>query len=249
MIRAIIIDDEQHCIDRLTRLIEENTGPKILLMDVFMNIDEGLKGIKRLQPELVFLDVQIHDRTGFDLLQALPEINFEIIFTTAFEKFAVQAFKFSAVDYLLKPIDADDLQAALLKLDAKLAVGEKAKKFENLIHNVRNDRKRICVSTLNGYIYLFVDDIIRCESDVNYTNIFLRDHSKLLVSKTLKDFEDLLADHGFFRVHNSHLINTTLIKAFNKGKGGYVTLTDDSQIEVSVRRKDEFMKYLEERNI
>ena len=249
MIRAIIIDDEQHCIDRISRLIRENGENQVLLMDSFLSVDEGIKGIKRLQPELVFLDVQIHDKTGFDLLEALPEINFEIIFTTAFEKFAVQAFKFSAVDYLLKPVDQDDLEAALQKLDTKLAVGEKAKKFENLFHNVKHEKKRICVSTLNGYVYLSVEDIIRCESDINYTHIFLKDKSKLLVSKTLKDFEDLLADHGFFRVHNSHLINTTMIKAFNKGKGGYVTLDDNSQIEVSVRRKDEFLKYLDERNL
>jgi two-component system LytT family response regulator len=245
MIRAIIIDDEQHCIDRLTRLLDEHCKKEVLLMDSFSSYEDGIKGIARLQPELVFLDVQIKDKTGFALLKQIGEINFEVIFTTAYEKFAVQAFKFSATDFLLKPIVAEDLVTAIQKLNNKLSINEKAKKFETLFFNVTESAKRIAIPTVTGFTYLNTSDIIRCESDVNYTTIFLKDKSSLLVAKTLKEFEEMLSDFGFFRIHNSHLINTACIKSYNKGKGGFVTLTDNKQIEVSTRRKDEFLQYLE----
>lgn len=245
MIRAIIIDDEQHCIDRLKRLIDEHCKKEILLMDSFSTYDDGIKGIARLQPELVFLDVQIKDKTGFEMLKQIGEIYFEVVFTTAYEKFAVQAFKFSAIDFLLKPIVAEDLVTAILKLNIKLSINEKAKKFETLLFNITENVKRIAIPTITGFTYLNTTDIIRCESEVNYTTIFLKDKTSLMVAKTLKEFEELLTDFGFFRIHNSHLINTSFIKSYNKGKGGFVTLTDNKQIEVSTRRKVEFLQYLE----
>lgn len=245
MIRAIIIDDEQHCIDRLNRLLDQHCKNEILLMDSFSTYEDGIKGIARLQPELVFLDVQIKDNTGFELLKQIGEIYFDVIFTTAYEKFAVQAFKFSAIDFLLKPIVAEDLVNAIQKLNNKLTINEKAKKFETLLFNITESVKRIAIPTVTGFTYLNTIDIIRCESEVNYTTIFLKDKTSLMVAKTLKEFEELLTDFGFFRIHNSHLINTTFIKSYNKGKGGFVTLTDNKQIEVSTRRKVEFLQYLE----
>lgn len=244
MIRAIIIDDEQHCIDRLSRLLKEHAQEDVLLMDTLSSYEEGLNGIARLRPELVFLDVQLKDRTSFELLQELPVIDFEVIFTTAYEKFAMQAFRFSAADFLLKPVQADELSAALQKLNSRISLQEKARKFETLFVNLKEQGKRIAIPTVAGFTYVNTSDIIRCESDVNYTHIFLKDLTRLTVAKTLKEFEEMLSDFGFFRVHNSHLINTTCIKSYNKGKGGYVTLTDNKQIEVSTRRKDEFLKSL-----
>jgi len=247
MIKAIIIDDEQHCIDRLDGLLKQHFVQTINLAGSFQTIEEALTGIRNIQPDLVFLDVQINDKTGFDLLKQIGEINFEIIFTTAYEKYAVQAFRFSALDYLLKPVDPDDLKAAILKLKEVISKNDTAGKLDVLFHNLKNIQgisKRICVPVINGLVFLQVNDIIRCQSEINYTNIFLKDKHTLLVAKTLKEFENLLSDYNFFRVHNSHMINLNYVKSYNKGKGGYITMTDNSSVEVSTRRKDDFLKRL-----
>lgn len=244
MITAIIIEDELHCADRLTTLLAEHFSKKIQLAGSFDTVEKGLEGIKKHQPDLVFLDVEIGDRTGFDLLRESGGFDFEVIFTTAYEKYAVQAFKFSAIDYLLKPVDAEDLKAAIGKALDKKSKDDTAKKIDVLLQNVQSASKKICVPVINGLIFLQVADIIRCQSEVNYTNIFLVNKQKLLVAKTLKEFDELLTDYNFFRVHNSHLINLNHIKSYNKGKGGYVTMNDNAEIEVSTRRKDDFLKIL-----
>jgi len=247
MIRAIIIDDEQHCIDKLCSLLEEHQKDSLEISGVFTNVTDAVKGVNKKKPDLVFLDVQINDETGFDFLKKLNSISFDIIFTTAFEKYAVQAFKFSAIDYLLKPIDADDLNYAVEKLKNKISNEEMKTKVDVLFHNfinTQNGNKKITVPTINGLIILQVNEIIRCESDVNYTNIHLKDKSHLMVAKTLKEFEELLEDYNFFRIHNSHLVNLSYIKNYNKGKGGFVVLSDGTEIEVSSRRKDLFLQRL-----
>ncbi len=247
MIKAIIIDDEQHCIDRLMMLLSRNSGNMVELLASVQSVEEGLTAIKTYKPQLVFLDIEIGNKTGFDLLKQLPEINFEVIFTTAYDKYAVQAFKFSALDYLLKPIDTDELQAALKKLNDKVSQKDIAGKFDALFHNLKNIQsasKKICVPVLSGLVFIQTDDIIRCESNVNYTTLFLKDKQKLLVAKTLKEFEEMLTEYNFYRVHNSHLLNLAYIKMYNKGKGGTVTMNDGSEIEVSTRRKDDFLKRL-----
>lgn len=247
MIKAVIIDDEQHCIDRLTTLLSKSCSDTVELLAGVKSVEEGLAAIKTYKPQLVFLDIEIGNKTGFDLLKQLPEINFEVIFTTAYDKYAVQAFKFSAIDYLLKPIDADELQAAIKRFNDRVSQKDIAGKFDALFHNLKNiqsSSKKICVPVLSGLVFIQTDDIIRCESSVNYTTLFLKDKQKLLVAKTLKEFEELLTGYNFYRVHNSHLINLAYIKMYNKGKGGTVTMTDGSEIEVSTRRKDDFLKQL-----
>jgi len=247
MIKAIIIDDEQHCITRLSGLLDEHFAHTIFLAGSFQSIEDALIGIKNIQPDLLFLDVQIQDQTGFDLLKKIDGIDFEIIFTTAYEKYAVQAFRFSALDYLLKPVDTDDLKIAIHKLKEKISKNDTAGKLDVLFHNLKNLQgisKRICVPVVNGLVFLQVNDIIRCQSDINYTTIFLKDNKSLVVAKTLKEFESMLEDYNFFRIHNSHMINLNYIKSYNKGKGGYVIMTDNSSVEVSTRRKDEFLKRL-----
>ncbi len=248
MIRTIIIDDEQHCIDRLKRLLQENCSLFTELVGTFSSFEEGVFAIKKLKPDLLFLDVQLQDKTGFELLKKLDEINFEVIFTTAHEKYAVQAFKFSAIDYLLKPVDVEDLIQAIKKLQQKISREEVSKKFDALFYNLKNMQstaKRIMVPTIKGFEFLPVQNIVRCQSDINYTIIFLKDKQKITVAKTLKEFEELLVDHNFFRIHNSHLVNLSCIKSYNKGKGGTVTMTDNTEVEVSTRRKDDFIKRLE----
>lgn len=208
-----------------------------------------MQAIQDLKPGLVFLDVQMGDQTGFDLLQQIDEIDFEVIFITAHEKYAVQAFRFSAFDYLLKPVDRNELLTAIEKLKEKFSQQEQSQKIETLFHNLKSlngASRRISIPTGNGLLFPEVNEIVRCESDINYTHIFLKDRQKITVSRTLKEFEELLSDCNFFRIHNSHLINLSFIKSYQKGKGGMVTLTDNTQIEVSVRRKEQFLKRIAE---
>jgi two-component system LytT family response regulator len=248
MISAIIIDDEQHCIKRLSDMLKNKFANDILLSGAFNNFDDGITAIKQLQPQLVFLDVQLdNDKTGFDLLKQTDKINFEVIFTTAYEQYAVRAFRISAIDYLLKPVDKDDMQQAINKLKEKHASHQLPEKLDVLFYNLKNIQttsKRICVPVLNGMEVFQIADIMRCESNINYTTIFMNNKQKLTVAKTLKEFEELLSPYNFFRVHNSHLINMSYIKSYTKSKGGFVTLIDNSVIEVSKARKDEFLKRL-----
>lgn len=248
MIKAIIVDDEQHCINRLEEMLHNFCRQTVQLVGAFDTVEKAITGISELKPDLVFLDVQLHEKTGFDLLSQLPEINFEVIFVTAYDNYAIKAFKFSAVDYLLKPIDPDDLLQAINKLQRVMQQHELTDKFQTLLNNFKtnNAARKITVPTSKGLVFLSIDDIIRCEASVNYTTIYLKDKQQLMVAKTLKDFEDMLSDLQFFRIHNSHLINLNYIKTYHKGKGGYVTLADNISLEVSTRRKDLFLKKIEE---
>ena len=246
MTHAIIIDDEQHCIESLSNLLREEFSDKIDLNGTATTVEEGIKLVGNEGPDLVFLDVQIGDKTAFDLLRKLNKINFQIIFTTAFEKYAIQAIKFSALDYLLKPISKDDLELAINKL-SEISKKLTSSKLEALLFNLerKNDRfKKIIVPTNTGFEFLDVADIMRCESHINYTTLYLKENKKLLVAKTLKEFEEMLSEYHFFRVHNSHLVNLACVKSYHKGKGGSVILADGTEIEVSTRRKDDFLKQL-----
>jgi two-component system LytT family response regulator len=247
MISALIIDDEYHCVQRLQTLLGDNAGEIMCMEQHASSVEEGLAMIRSNLPDLVFLDVHLGNKTAFDLLEQLESKNFDIIFTTAYDQYAVRAFKFSALDYLLKPVDADDLERALQKLTVKREKNETASKLDTLMHNVRDiqgTNKRLCVPVMNGFTFLQVSDIIRCQSNINYTTFFMKNGQSLVVPRTLKEFEAMLSDYNFFRVHNSHLVNMACIKSYNRGKGGYITLLDDSVIDVSVRRKDEFLKKL-----
>ena len=204
-----------------------------------------MKAIKELTPALVFLDVKIHDQNGFDLLKQLSEVTFSVIFTTAYEQYAIQAFKFSALDYLLKPIDSDDLVQAIKKLKEKNSKEESSKKFEALFTNLQSFHgaiSKVCVPTINGFELIDVSTIIRCEGDINYTTIYVKDNQKIKVAKTLKDFEDMLSPYNFYRVHKSHLVNLSYVKKYNNGKNGYISMTDNSIIEISSLKKDDFLK-------
>jgi two-component system LytT family response regulator len=245
MITAVIIDDEEHCINRLGGIIQQHFSESISVVASCTTVSSAVATIKEVKPQLIFLDVQIHDETGFDLLKQLPRPDFEIIFTTAYDTYAVQAFKFSAIDYLLKPIDKEELQLAIEKSEDKITLTETAARLDVLFHNLSNTNitsKRICVPVAGGLMFLQVSDIIRCESKINYTTIYLTGNKKLVVSKTLKEFEDMLTAYNFFRVHNSHLVNLQYIKSYNNGKGGTVVMEDGTQVEVSTRRKDDFLK-------
>lgn len=245
MINAVIIDDEHHCIERLERLLTANCSHLVHLLGSYSTVEDGAQAISRLKPALIFLDVQLHDKTGFDLLQQIDIANIRVIFTTAFEQYAITAFKFSAIDYLLKPIAKEELINSVNKAASSIASQETAMKFDILFHNLKPDNeasKKICLPTTNGLDFVPVQDIIRCQSSGNYTIFFLKDGQKMTVSRTLKEYETLLDAYNFFRVHHSHLVNIAYVKRYNKGKGGSVVLADNTEIEVSIRRKDAFLE-------
>lgn len=243
MIRAIIIDDEQHCIDQLSELIKSSSIP-FHIVACYTCFSEALKDFENLEFDLVFLDIQVQDQLAFDFLQKLKNINFEVIFTTAFHKYAIRAFKFSAVDYLLKPIDTEEFEEAARRIQENITQKAVARNLEVLLQNIEKQdiHKKVTLSTQEGLLFIEVQEIIRCKADVNYTHFYLRGNQKITVSKSLKFYEELLADCNFFRIHNSHLINLNHLKKYTRGKGGYVTMADNSQLEVSTRRKESFLK-------
>jgi two-component system LytT family response regulator len=246
MLKTIIVDDEKHCSDRVAKLLGIYDN-QFEIVAVFSDIESAFEGICQCKPEVVFLDIQIHDKTGFDLLRKFDTIDFDVVFTTAFEDYAIKAIKFSAFDYLLKPIDSDDFAQTIKRLTDKNRAVDSTKNYDMLLQNlahIKNNTKRIVIQTQTETLLINVQDIIRCESDINYTTIYLNTKKTIVVSKTLKDFENLLTPYNFFRVHNSHLINLEYMKSYDKGKGGYVHLSDNTVVEVSVRRKDDLMQKL-----
>ncbi|HRP16997.1 MAG TPA: LytTR family DNA-binding domain-containing protein [Ginsengibacter sp.] len=245
MIRALIIDDEPHSTDRITHLLSAPEAHTIEIAGTCHTAEEAFTMIEKEKPNLVFLDVELGNNDAFVLLRQLPEINFEIIFITGHEQYAVKAFRFSAFDYLLKPIDPELLFQALERLSVHLTSRERSQKIETLLYNLSHgekNNKRICIPTNEGFTFAETQDIIRCEALANYTVIYFNDQKKITVARTLKEFEHLLEDCNFYRVHNSHLVNLKYIKSYKRGKGGTLSLTDGTQIEVSTRRKDDFLK-------
>lgn len=242
MIKTIIIDDEAHCVERVLSLI--NRHPNIFnVLTTCNTVEEALEVVTKMEPDLVFLDIKIHDKTGFDFLRGMSKINFKVIFTTAFDNYAIKAFKFSAFDYLLKPIDADDFNDAVNRLKTSLHESNIEHQIQNLFKNLKQDLKKvITIPTLSGFETLKVEDIIHLEADTSYTHIFTSE-GKTMVSKPIKFYEDLLEDNSFFKTHKSHLINLEHVKKYYKGKQSYVVMSNNSKVPISVRRKEEFLKH------
>lgn len=242
MIKTIIIDDEKHCSDRVLNLIEGHPNT-FNVLKVIDTVDEALELVPQLQPDLVFLDIKIHEKTGFDFLKAIETINFKVIFTTAFDNFAIKAFKFSAIDYLLKPIDADDFNASVSRLKETISQQSMEQQLQSLFKNISpNKKKVITIPSLTGFETLKIEDIIHLEADTSYTHIFTKE-GKSMVSKPIKFYEDLLDDGSFFKTHKSHLINLNHVKQYFKGKQSYVVMSNEAQVPISVRRKEEFLKH------
>jgi two-component system, LytTR family, response regulator len=243
MINAILVEDEQHCIDRIKELISSPAGKNIQLTGIARSVEEARALIAAKSPDLVFLDVQLSDGSAFDLLHSLP-VDFQIIFTTAFDSFAVQAFRFSAVDYLLKPVDETQFSNAVVRTDDILEKKSFSKKLDSLLANIQTQKtdQRICIPTKDAYEFVNVADIIYGRSEGNYTFLHLSGGKKMIASKPLKEFEKLLTDHGFYRVHHSYLINLLQIRRVVKTDGGYVEMSNGDQVEISVRKKDSFLQ-------
>src|ERR1041385_5905576 len=246
MINAVIVEDEKKSREVLEALIKANC-PDVNILGAADSVAGGVELIRKANPRLVFLDIEMADGSGFDMLEQLPNSGFEIIFTTASDAHALRAIKYSAIDYLLKPIDADELKVAVEKIRATQSDTANLDNLKFLLQNFKKPNEqysKITLPTGNAYEIVNVKDIIRCEADGSYTSFFLENKKKLLVSASLKHYEDLLPPDDFIRVHHHHLINMHHVVRFLKTDGGYAVMSDGTQIEISRRKKDYFMQRL-----
>jgi len=245
MKKVLIIDDEKRIRDFVKRMID-SFGLDLTVYTDGENVETGLASIERLKPDIVFLDIQMPDGTGFDLLNRVKEKNFELIFITAFQEYAIMAIKFSALDYILKPIDEEELKTAIINAIDTIDFKKDDTQFEALSHNLLpNQKRKLVLKTQESVHVVDLSDIIRCEADKNYTFFYLSNGKKILVSRTLKDFETLLSNQGFFRVQQSHLINLDFIDRYDKQEGGSVILKDGSSVPLSPAKKEQFFTLLE----
>ncbi|MCD6066777.1 MAG: lytT [Bacteroidetes bacterium] len=246
MIKAVLIDDESDCRITLTELISL-LCPQIQLLGEASNVEDGIELIKAKKPDLVFLDVELRNRYGFNVLEAFSEPTFEVIFTTAHEKYALKAIKTSCIEYLLKPVDPNELAVAVDKYEKQRKLSVNHKKFEILLENLGNSSQtlnKIAVPTSDGYFFINTADILYFEGDGKYTNMFTSKGDKVISSKNLGEFEELLSGQNFFRCHKSWLINLNYIKKYLRGDA-QVIMSNDALIDVSVRKKDEFLRFFD----
>ncbi len=245
MIKTIIIDDEINNQELISNLLK-SYATHIEVVAFANSVDTAYKAITENHPDLVFLDIQMPDGTGFDLLKGFDKINFKIIFVTAHQEFAIEAFKYSALDYLLKPLSPDNLIAAVKKVEDTINSDELNVKLKTLLGNISEpikNKKKIVLKTQERIYSVDVHDIVRFESDGGYTKVYLVDGKRIMVSKTLKEFDDLLLEVGFLRVHHSHLINMDHLFCFEKAEG-HVVMKDDSVVPVSNRKKEQLLELL-----
>jgi two-component system LytT family response regulator len=238
--KAVIVEDELHSRETLRNLIEEFC-PDVEVVGMAGSVKDAVDVIRSVKPNVVFLDIELQIGTGFDVLAQLSEFSFDVIFTTAYEHYAIRAIKFSSLDYLLKPIDLEELQIAIGKARTHQNESAQKQQLEMLLANLSGKgMKRICLSTADRFEFVHVDEIILCEANGSYTNVSLKGNKKIMVSKNLKEYETLLADENFMRVHNSFLINLNEVKQFVKSEGGYILMNDNQQVSISPKKRDEF---------
>jgi len=245
MIRSIIIDDEQHCVRSLLSDLQQHC-PSIEVADTCSSAKEGIMAIKKLNPDLIFLDVEMPWMNGFEMLEVLGDVNFSIIFTTAHDEFAAKAFRISAVDYLLKPIDANDLKAAVSKVEKKMDEGSSVHHISNLLRNMRQPsaEQKIALPQREGYEFVEVSSILYCHAEGAYTKVLITDKKTMLISRTLGDVEELLPPEMFQRIHHSTLVNIGYITQFLRTDGGYVVLKSGEKLSVSKAKKEMLMARL-----
>lgn len=250
MITAILIDDDANLRNGLKGMLQLY-APEIDIIGEADSVKTGVLIIQALQPQIVFMDIQLGDGNGFDILEQLAQKNGKattnVVFVTAYEEYAIKAFRFSALDFLLKPIDPEELLKVIGKIKKVVEKSDNYAHIDLLLENIRkkvDTFKRIALSTSDG-IHLFdISDIIRCESEDNYTKFIIKNNKPILISKTLKEYEELLGEHGFERIHQSHLINLTYLKSYIKKDGGYVVMSDNSNLPISQRKKDRLQELL-----
>lgn len=244
--RIVLIDDEAQVRENLKMLINIY-APDSQIVGEAGGVQEGLACIRKHRPDLVLLDVEMKDGTGFDLLSIYKDLDFKLIFVTGHNEYAIKAFKYSAIDYILKPVDPEELQAALNKASNAKDLGEQNIQVSNLVQNsaTQGSEQKIVLKDSETVYLISIKDIVRCESEANYTKFFLIDQRKIMVSKTLKEYDQLFKGQPFFRAHQSHLINLLHFDKYEKKEGGTVHMKDGSVLPVSVRKKEALMMALE----
>ena len=249
MITALLIDDDSNLRNGMKSLLARY-APEIRIIGEADSVETGVKIVLQNQPQVVFLDIHLGDGSGFDLLEEVNQrgkLNSQIVFITAHEQYAIKAFRFSALDFLLKPVDPEELQKVIEKLQQVIDKNDSVAHIDLLLENIRkkvDNFKRIALSNSDG-IHLFeVSDIIRCESEDNYTKFYIKNSKPILISKTLKEYEELLTEHGFERIHQSHLINLAYLKSYIKKDGGYVVMADNAHLPISQRKKERLQELL-----
>lgn len=244
MIRALLIDDEQECLNALEFDLR-NHCPEIEIVDICQGGKQGIKSIHKYKPDMVFLDIDMPMISGFDLLDMVGDIDFSVVFTTAYDKYALKAFKISATDYLLKPIDVDELKKAIQKVKDRQSIKSPQDQVSFLLNQLKaledDNVKKIALPTFEGTEFINLKDIIYCQSDGAYSYVHFVDGGNLYISKTLRYLEDALCDYHFFRTHNSYIVNTDFMKKYVKADGGYLLLTTGKQIKVSRSKKEEIV--------
>jgi two-component system, LytTR family, response regulator len=246
MIKTIIIEDEKKSREMLAAIVQKNC-PELEILGLAKDVKTGVELIKTIKPELIFLDISMPDGTGFDLLEQVAGSKFELVFVTASDQHAIRAIKYSACDYLLKPVDIDELKLAVDKVVKKKNTTPNMENLQFLIqHLKRSDEnfQKITLATGTAYEIVNIKDIIRCQADGSYTYFYLTDKRKLMVSAGLKHYEELLPENEFIRVHHHHLINMSHVVRFLKEDGGYAVMSDGTKIEISRRKKESFMEKL-----
>lgn len=245
-LKAIIVEDEKHSRETLKNLLEEFCTD-INVIDSAAAVNEAVTKISELNPDVVFLDIELQTGTGFDVLTQLKDIKFEVIFTTAFEQYAIKAVKFSSLDYLLKPIDIEELQIAVEKAKQLKNQEVYKKQLETLMLNLKQQKpklNKICLATSDGFEFINVNDIIYCKAEGSYTSFILKNTAKILVSKHLKEYENLLLEQDFMRVHNSYLINLKEVKKYVKSDGGYIIMNNNDTVNISRSKKEGFIEIM-----
>lgn len=245
MLTAIIVEDMPDALQLLKSDLKAN-HPEIKVIDTAQSVVEAAKSLRNTEPDILFLDIMLGDGTGFDVLEIFPELKSKIIFVTASDEYAIRAFKFAAIDYVLKPYSNQELAQAIEKAKQQIQPNsERLNILKNTLSAPEQKPDKISLHTLDKIIIVNLDDIIRCESDSNNTIFYLQDGQKIFVTKTLKYFADMLKNYQFLRVHQSHLVNLQCISAFIKTDGGYLMLKNGENIPVSVRKKNEVMEILD----
>jgi len=245
MIKAIIIDDEIHCLKTLSLLLNEFC-PQVHVLEQCTSAETGLKAIDNFQPDLVFLDIKMPVMNGFEMLEHFSEISFAIIFTTSYDQYAIKAFRFSALDYLLKPVDPNELKNAVKKVEQQrhLPIAEQFQLLLKQVHGKSSGFNKIAVPTTEGFELVPADEVLYFEASGNYTHIFMKKRNKIIACRQLKEMEDQIQDFNFFlRVHNSYVVNLNEVTKYIRGEGGYLVMSDNSSVNVSRSRKDALLKF------
>ena len=243
MIRCVLIDDESNSLEMMEWLLKTYC-PQVQIEAMCNTAGKGIEAINKYKPDLVFLDIEMPHMNGFDMLEQFDKLFFDVVFCTAYDQFAIKAFRYSALNYLLKPVDPDDLKETIRRIEEKKAVPSREQLdllFQNIKQTSKQPVQRIALTTGDGMIFVPTNEILYCQAESNYTSVVLTGGKKILVSKVLKDIDEALNGTDFFRIHNSYLINLNHIRKYVRGEGGYLIMDDGANISISRSKRQEFM--------